>query len=104
MWTEDVLTRLKALYATCHELVVMANQYLATRFGTPFQAAIDWVVLGLLFVLVWRLVRFSFDVLRYVVVPSLLVSGVVSALSPLSFLYVMPFALGAGTVFLLFKN
>lgn len=94
----------KALFTSVYDFVLLANEYLATRFGTPIQLAVDWIVLGLLLLLVIRLVRFSFDVLRYVVVPSLVISGLVSALSPLSFLYVMPWALGAGTLFLFFKN
>jgi hypothetical protein len=100
----DVLSQGKALFWAGQELVVAFNQYLATRFGTTFQMAVDWVLLGLAFVVLIRLVRFSFDVLRYVLVPSIVISGIVSVMSPISFLYVMPLAMGAGTLFLLFKN
>ncbi len=104
MGLHDVLSKGKALFLAGYELVLSFNQILASRFGTPFQWAVDWVLIGLVFVLFLRIARFSFDVLRYVLVPSLVVSGVVSAVSPVSFMYVMPLAMGAGTLFLLFRN
>lgn len=104
MGLSDVLSKLKALGSAGYELVQLVNQYVASRFGMPFQWAMDFVLMGLAFVLFLRIARFSFDVLRFVLVPSLVISGVVSAVSPLSFLYVMPLAMGAGTLFLLFRN
>ena len=100
----DWFTKLRTLFWTGNELVTALNHYLAGRFGTAFQLAVDWVLLGLSLVVLLRLFKFSFDVLRYVLVPSVVISGIISALSPLSFLYVMPLAMGAGTVFLLFKS
>ena len=104
MGLHDLLEKGKALFWTVYDLVLVLNQYLSTRFGTPIQWAVDWVLIGLAFVLFVRLARFSFDVLRYVLVPSVVISGIVSAVSPLSFLYVMPLAMGAGTLFLLFRS
>lgn len=100
----DWLSRLKTLFWAGNDIVTALNHYLASRFGTAFQVAVDWVLLGLALVVLLRLFKFSFDVLRYVLVPSVIISGLVSACSPLSFLYVMPLAMGAGTLFLLFKT
>jgi len=96
--------RIRNLFIAGNDLVVAFNAYLAASFGRVFQLAIDWVLIGLLLVLAMRLFKFSFDVLRYVVVPSVLVSGILAAFTSLSFLYVMPFAMGVGTVFMLFKS
>lgn len=104
MGEPDLLTRLKSLFWAGNDLVLLLNGVLAARFGTAFQVAVDWVLLGLFLVALLRLFKFSFDVLRYVLVPSVVISGLVSACSPLSFLYVMPLAMGAGTLFMLFKN
>jgi hypothetical protein len=98
------LDKVKEFFLAGNELVVAFNEYLASHFGTAFQVGVDWVLLGLLLVLVLRLFKFSFDVLRYVVVPSLVISGLVAAFTSLSFLYVMPMAMGAGTVLMLFKS
>lgn len=95
---------LKELFLAGNELVTAFNHYLSNHFGRAFQLAVDWILLGLLFLLLLNIFRFSLDVLRYVVLPSVVVSGVIAALTQLSFLYVMPFAMGAGTVFLFFKS
>jgi hypothetical protein len=100
----DALATLKALFAAAHELIYSFNHHLATRFGTAFQLAVDWVLLGLALVVTLRLFRFLFDVLRFVLLPSVLVSGLVAAVSPLTFMYVMPLAMGVGTLVLLFKS
>jgi hypothetical protein len=95
---------LKELFLAGSELVTAFNHYLSNHFGRGFQLAVDWILLGLLFLLLLNLFRFSLDVLRYVVLPSVVVSGVVAALTQLSFLYVMPFVMAAGTVFMIFKH
>ena len=87
-----------------NDLIVSFNHYLAAQFGRTFQLAVDWVLLGLLLILALRIFKFSFDVLRFVLVPSVVVSGLVAVTTSLPFLYVMPLVMGAGTVFMLFKS
>ena len=99
-----VLKKLQSLFVTGNDLVIAFNQYLASQFGKTFQVAADWVILGLLLVFCLRILKFSFDVLRYVLVPSVVVSGLLAVSTSMSFLYVMPLAMGAGTVFMLFKT
>ena len=98
------LEKIGNLFWAGNDLVVTFNEYLASQFGKAFQIAVDWVILGLLLVLMLRLFKFSFDVLRYVLIPSVVISGLVAVFSSLSFLYVMPLAMGAGTIFMLFKS
>ena len=104
MGQHDWITKTKALYGSGHELIVTFNSYLAAKFGTSFQLAADWVLVGLALVVLVRLLQLSLDVLRYVLVPSVVISGLVAVCSPISFMYVMPLAMGAGTLFLLFKS
>jgi len=94
----------KSLGVTAGELVAAFNRALAEHFGRSIQVTIDWVLIGLLGVLALRLVRFAFDVLRFVVLPSVVISGLVSAVTTLSFVTVMPLAMGLGTIFLLIKS
>ena len=96
--------KLKAFFLAGNDLILAFNTYLATRFGEPFQLAIDWVLVGVALVLGLRILKFSFDVLKYVLVPSVVLSGVVAVTTSLSFLYVMPIAMGVGTVLLIFKS
>ena len=98
------LEKARTLFWTGNDLVIAFNEYLAVQFGRTFQVAVDWVLLGLLLVFLLRVFKFSFDVLRYVLVPSVVISGLIAVVSSVSFLYVMPLAMGAGTVFMLFKS
>jgi hypothetical protein len=100
----EIFALVKSLLATASDLILAFNRALAGQFGRSIQVTIDWVLIGLLGVLALRLVRFTFDVLRFVVLPSVVISGMVSAVTTMSFVSVMPLALGAGTVFLLFKS
>ena len=100
----NILTKIKGLFFAGNDLVIAFNDYLAMEFGRTFQVAVDWVVIGLLLVLVMRMFKFSFDVLRYVLVPSVIIAGMATLVSTLSFLYVMPLVMGAGAVFMLFKS
>lgn len=100
----ELLAVIKAFLVAGNDMVVAFNRAVADHFGRTIQVAIDWVLLGLLLVLALRLVRFTFDVLRYVVLPSVVVSGLVAAVTTISFASVMPLAMGVGTVFLLFKS
>jgi hypothetical protein len=100
----ELAANLKELFLAGNELVTAFNHYLSNQFGRAIQLAVDWILLGLLFLLVLNVLRFTLDVLRYVVLPSVVVSGVVAALTQLSFMYVMPFAMAAGTLFMLFKS
>ena len=99
-----ILSKVKGLFFAGNDLVLAFNNYLYMEFGRTFQVAVSWVLLGLLLVLVLRMFRFSFDVLRYVLVPSVVVAGLAVLVSSLSFMYVMPLAMGAGTVFMMFKS
>ena len=100
----DLIVKLREIFFAGNGQFVALNDYLASHFGRAFQVGVDWVLLGLALVFLLRLFKFSFDVLRYVLVPSLLVSGLLATYSSLSFSYVMPFAMGVGTVFMLFKS
>jgi len=98
------LDKIERFFWAGNDLIVTFNDFLATQFGRTFQLAVDWVLLGLLLILLLRVFKFSFDVLRYVLVPSVIVSGLLAVTTSLPFLHVMPLAMGAGTVFMLFKS
>ena len=104
MGGHDALSKCKALFWAGHDLLFAFNEFLAARFGTATALAADWVLLGLALVVLLRLFKFTYDVLRYVLIPSVIIAGLVAAVSPISFMYVMQLAMGAGTLFLLFKG
>ena len=99
-----IISKLKSLFYAGNDLVLAFNDYLAMEFGRTFQVAVGWVLIGLLLVLVLRMFKFSFDVLRYVLVPSVIIAGIAAMVSTLSFLYIMPLVMGAGAAIMLFKS
>lgn len=99
-----ILSKLKSLFYAGNDLVLAFNDYLAMEFGRTFQVAVGWVLIGLLLVIVLRMFKFSFDVLRYVLVPSVIIAGVAAAVTSLSFLYIMPLVMGVGAAVMLFKS
>lgn len=99
-----ILAKIQQAFLAGNDMVVEFNEYLASHFGKPVQLAVDWVLVGLALVLVMRLFKFSFDTLRYVVVPAVLVCGGLSLVTDFSFLYLLPFAMGIGTILMLFKT
>jgi len=100
----DILAKIKSLFYAGNDLVIAFNDYLAMEFGRTFQVAVGWVLIGLLLVLVLRMFKFSFDVLRYVLVPAVIIAGIAAMVSTLSFLYIMPLVMGAGAAIMLFKS
>ena len=46
----------------------------------------------------------STDILRYVLLPSILIAALVSAFTNFTFFYVLPFPMGVGTIALLYKS
>lgn len=74
------------------DAVVSFHGFLTAQFG-PFTAWAVYLTLAALTTLfVWRLVKFSFDVVRCVALPSMAVALVGAWLSPLSFLSILPVA------------
>ena len=99
-----VLAKIQQLFVAGNDVVVAFNDYLASHFGKAVQLAVDWVLVGLALVLLLRLFKFSFDTLRYVLVPSVIVCGGLALITDFSFLYLLPFGMGIGTIVMLFKS
>ena len=100
----DFLALLKQALLAISDLIANWNRYLTVHFGRPVQLAVDWVLLGLLIVMALRLLRMTTDILRYVLLPSILIAALVSAFTNFTFFYVLPFPMGVGTIALLYKS
>ena len=74
------------------ETAVAFHGYLTAQYG-PVTAWAVYLTLAALTVLVlWKLVKFSFDVVRCVAIPATAVALVGAWLSPLSFMHILPVA------------
>ena len=78
-------------------------QFVQLHFGTP--GLIAGMVLGLsiLALIVAKLLKIVFDVLRYVVVPSVVVTFIATLFLPYSFVHILPATVALFTVILIVK-
>ena len=85
---------------------VLSNSYyyIYDRFGIAGVVAAAILVLALTILLLSKLAKISFNVFRYVVLPSVVLAFVVSYFLPFPFDRVLPFAVAVFSVVLLIKG
>lgn len=79
-------------------------QFIQSHFGTS--ALIAAIILGLSIValIVAKLLKIAFDVLRYVIVPSVVVTLIATCFLPYSFVNIMPATVALFSVVLIVKG
>lgn len=86
------LAQAKLLLKSAPDRAVEAHGYLLENFGQTATLAIYLAGVALILLAVFRSVKFSFDLLRYVVIPTTAVAFIGSLVLPYSFLAIAPFA------------
>lgn len=74
------------------ETAVTFHGYLTAQYGPVTAWAVYLAASALIVLVLWRLVKLSFDVVRCVAIPSMAVALVGAWLSPLSFMHILPVA------------
>lgn len=80
------------------------QKYAFTQFGTAGGTALTALLVVLALAAAVRILRFLFDLFRYVLLPSAAVSGLLVLVTPLSFLFVFPVSAAIFSVLLLIKS
>ncbi len=86
------------------EAAVTFHGYLTAEFGPVTAWAIYLAMAALAVLVLWRLVKLSFDVVRCVAVPSMAVALIGAWLSPLSFISILPVAAALFAGLMLFRG
>ncbi|KPL00701.1 MAG: hypothetical protein AMJ90_07835 [candidate division Zixibacteria bacterium SM23_73_2] len=73
---------------------VQLNHYVNGNFGFFAQVALDLAIMYFLFLLFTKMVKVAFDMLKFVVLPALLLTGIISFLLPYTFFHLLPFCTG----------
>jgi chromate transport protein ChrA len=81
-----------SLAALAGQRALELHSYLLSMFGTSVTMAIYLAAAALMILLLWRLVKLSFDVVRCVAIPAIAVALVGSWLLPFPFLHIFPIA------------
>ncbi|UCD17267.1 MAG: hypothetical protein JSV44_12590 [Candidatus Zixiibacteriota bacterium] len=81
-----------------------AKQALLDKFGTPGLIAAVLVLLSTLVLIMVKLVKVSFDLVRYVLVPSIAVTFIATYFLPYSFVFILPVSVSFFSVVLLVRG
>jgi len=79
-------------------------QFIQTHFGTPGLIAALILSLSILALIAVKLLKIAFDVLRYVVIPSVVVTFIATFFLPYSFVYILPVTVALFSVVLIIKG
>ncbi|MCI0406917.1 MAG: hypothetical protein L0Z48_09010 [candidate division Zixibacteria bacterium] len=92
------------IYNSVYQAVSAFHSYAFEKLGpTGGTALMVFLALASLAIVI-RILRFVFDLLRYVLLPSAAVSGLLVLVTPLSFLFVFPISTAIFGVLLLIKS
>jgi len=86
------------------DFIGTAKQFIEGRFGTAGLIACGLLLASILGLLLAKLTKLSFDLLRYVAVPSVAVTFVATYFLPYSFVYILPVAVAFFAIVLIVKG
>lgn len=85
-------------------LIFAGKQFIMDRFGSPGLIAAAILLLAITILLLAKIVHITFDVVRYVVIPSVAVTFIATYFLPYSFTYILPVTVALFSVVLIFKS
>lgn len=90
-----IIENIILFFKTGYEWFVQLNHYVKGNFGFFAQVALNLAIFYFLFLLVTKMIKVAFDMLKFVVLPSLLLTGITSFFLPYTFFSLLPFSVGA---------
>jgi hypothetical protein len=81
-----------------------ARLYIESEFGTAGLIAAGLLIAGIVALILSKTLKLSFDVIRYVVIPSVAVSFIGTCFLPLSFVFILPVTVAFFSVVLMVKG
>ncbi|SYZ74576.1 membrane hypothetical protein [Candidatus Zixiibacteriota bacterium] len=84
--------------------IMAGKNFIEARFGVPGLIAAAILLLSILAILTMKIVKISFDVLRFVVVPSVAITFVATYFLPYSFSYILPVTVAFFSIVLIAKS
>jgi hypothetical protein len=93
-----------SIFSSIGQTLAVFQKYAFAQFGTTGGTALTALLMVLALAAAVRILRFLFDLFRYVLLPSAAVSGLLVLVTPLSFLFVFPISAAIFSVLLLLKS
>ena len=101
---EQILDYLLSLLAFIPESLEAVKQLIQDKFGTPGVIAAAIFLVSIVALLLSKLVKTGFNIVRYVVIPSVVVTFVATYFLPYSFGYILPVSVSLFSVVLMIKG
>jgi hypothetical protein len=84
--------------------IAAAKLFVQERFGTPGLIAAGILLVSIAGLLLSKAIKMSFDVVRYVAVPSVAVTFIATYFLPYSFVYILPVTVAFFSIVLIVKG
>jgi hypothetical protein len=85
-------------------VIAAGKNFIQERFGTPGLVATLILTVSIGALLASKILKIAFDVLRFVVVPSVVVTFIATYFLPFSFIYILPATVALFSVVLIIKG
>jgi hypothetical protein len=100
----DILQQAVSQLPDAGNALTSARVFIVDRFGTPGLIAAGLLLLSIVGLIVAKVVRMSFDIVRFVIVPSVAVTFVATYFLPYSFVYILPVTVAFFSIVLIVKG
>jgi len=101
---KELLQQILAGLGDPQGLIESVKGFILGKFGTPGLIAAIVLLVSLLGLMVIKAVKLSFDVVRYVAVPSVAVTFIATYFLPYSFVYIFPVTVAFFSIILIIKG
>ena len=101
---DAILKTLSPIFISSWHALATFQKYLFAKLGNVGGIALTALLIIVALAATIRILRFLFDLLRYVLLPSAAVSGLLALVTPLSFLLVFPISAALFGILLLIKS
>jgi len=85
------------------ELLTTGRDFIETRFGTPGLIAAALLLASVAGLLLAKVTKLSFDIIRYVAIPAVAISFVATYFLPYSIIYILPVTVAFFSIVLMVK-
>lgn len=84
--------------------IATAKIFVEQKFGAPGLIAVGLLLAGVIGLILSKTVKLTFDIVRYVAVPSLATTFIATYFLPYSFVYILPVAVAFFSIVLMVKG
>ncbi len=85
-------------------LIEIGRQFIEDKFGTPGVIAAALLLVSIVGLLLGKVVKLSFSLLKFVIIPSVAITFIATYFLPFSFTYILPVTVAFFSVILMVKG